>query len=221
MNLRRLVRYLQGLKRHNNKPWFEAHRLEYDALREDFEDLVEQMILLIGKHDPAVRGASPRECIYRIHWDVRFSQDKSPYKSHFAATIGPGSKKGGRPGYYLHIDAAGKLLVAAGLYKPERRELEKVRRSILRRPKQLEAIANGKKFRRLFGGLSESDKLKSAPRGYPADHPQVELLKLRSFIAWNERPVTKLRPDGAAAYAAETARALHPLVAYLRAACES
>src|SRR6266487_2081954 len=112
MNLSRLIKFLSGLKAHNRKPWFESHRDEYEELRSEFEDLVQQVILSIGKFEPGVRSLTPRECIYRIYRDTRFSKDKSPYKSSFGAAFSPAGRRGEHPGYHLHIDAGGKLMVA-------------------------------------------------------------------------------------------------------------
>ena len=220
MNVRALVSFLAGLKAHNRKPWFDAHRAEYDALRAEFADLVQQVIMRVAGFEPEVGAVSPRECVFRIYRDVRFSKDKSPYKTQFSAAIGPGGRRGGSAGYYFHVDAAGLLLVAGGIYAPDARQLERIRRAIARDPRRLEAILSAPRFGRLFGGLYEEDKLKSAPRGYAAGHPAIERLKLKRYVAWSERPVSALRGKDLAAHVAREFQALEPLVAWLRAALE-
>jgi len=217
MKLRALVTYLAGLEAHNRKLWFDAHREEYDSLRAEFEDVVQQAILRIAHFEPEVAAVTPRECIFRIYRDVRFAKDKSPYKTQFSAVIGPGGRKGGLASYYFHVDAAGKLLVAGGIYAPDARQLERIRQAIARDPRWLERIVRAPRFRRLFGGLIDEDKLKNAPRGFATDHPAVEWLKLKRYVAWSEKPVSALRGKDLAAHVADECRALQPLVAYLRA----
>src|SRR5436309_13832736 len=114
MNLKRLVVFLRGLEAHNHKPWFESHHGEYEALRSEFEDLVEQVILIMGRFEPGVRGLGPRECVYRIYRDVRFSKDKRPYKTTFAADINPDGRQGTSAGSHLHGDPEGYAGVGAG-----------------------------------------------------------------------------------------------------------
>ena len=218
MNLKKLVNFLKGLEAHNNKPWFESHRDEYETLRSEFEDMVEQAILTMGGFEPGVRGLGPRECIYRIYRDVRFSKDKRPYKTTFGAAINPDGRKGTSPGYHLHVDSKGKLMVAAGLYMPDGKQLRQIRRSIVNHPGKLRAIVGAPGFRRRFGGLYDGDTLKSSPRGFPCDHPDLELLRLKRFVAWVEKPVSSLGGASAVRFIGESSRALQPLVGYLREA---
>ena len=218
MNLKRLVVFLRGLEAHNHKPWFESHHGEYEALRSEFEDLVEQVILMMGRFEPGVRGLGPRECVYRIYRDVRFSKDKRPYKTTFGAAINPDGRRGTSPGYHMHVDSKRKLMVAAGLYMPDAKQLGKIRRSIVNRPGKLRAIVSAPSFRRRFGGLYDGDKLKSFPRGFPCDHPDLELLRLKRFVAWVEKPVSRLGGARAVRFIGESSRALQPLVGYLREA---
>jgi len=218
MNLKKLVNFLKGLEAHNNKPWFESHRDEYETLRSEFEDMVEQAILTMGGFEPGVRGLGPRECIYRIYRDVRFSKDKRPYKTTFGAAINPDGRKGTSPGYHLHVDSKGKLMVAVGLYMPDGKQLRQIRRSIVNHPGKLRAIVGAPGFRRRFGGLYDGDTLKSSPRGFPCDHPDLELLRLKRFVAWVEKPVSSLGGASAVRFIGESSRALQPLVGYLREA---
>src|SRR5207244_11636198 len=116
MNLMKLVNFLKGLEAHNNEPWFESHRDEYETLRSEFDDMVEQVILMMGRFEPGVRGLGPRECVYRIYRDVRFSKDKRPYKTTFGAAINPDGRQGTSRGYHQHVDSKGSLTVRAGSY---------------------------------------------------------------------------------------------------------
>jgi uncharacterized protein (TIGR02453 family) len=220
VNMRRLVTFLAALKAHNRKPWFHIHRAEYDALRAEFEDVVQQAILRIARFEPEVAGVTPRECIFRIHRDVRFTKDKSPYKTQFSAAIGPRGRRTGTVSYYFHVDAAGKLLVAGGIYMPDAEQLRHIRTAIGDDPRGFEAIVTAPRFRRRFGGLYDEDRLKRAPRGFCDDHPAIEWLKLKRFVAWSEKPASRLTGKELAAHVADDCRVLQPLVGWLRAALE-
>src|SRR5438046_7579684 len=153
MNLRRLVKFLAGLKAHNRKSWFETHRAEYESLRAEFEELVQEVILRVARFEPEVASVTPRECIYRIYRDVRFSKDKAPYKTNFGAGIGPAGKKGWHESYYFHADAGGNLLVAGGVYMPDGAPLLRVRRAIADEQRALVVVRKAPACPRHFGGL--------------------------------------------------------------------
>ena len=220
MNLRRLVKFLAGLKAHNRKSWFETHRAEYESLRAEFEELVQEVILRVARFEPEVASVTPRECIYRIYRDVRFSKDKAPYKTNFGAGIGPAGKKGGHESYYFHVDAGGNLLVAGGVYMPDGPQLLRIRRAIADDTRRFEAIVKAPAFRRHFGGLNDEERLKNPPRGFDCDHPAMEWLKLKRYIAWSETPASRLGGKNVAAHVADECKALHPLATWLRAALD-
>ena len=220
MNLRRLVKFLAGLKAHNRKSWFETHRAEYESLRAEFEELVQEVILRVARFEPEVASVTARECIYRIYRDVRFSKDKAPYKTNFGAGIGPAGKKGGHESYYFHVDAGGNLLVAGGVYMPDRPQLLRIRRAIADDTRRFEAIVKAPAFRRHFGGLNDEERLKNPPRGFDCDHPAMEWLKLKRYIAWSETPASRLGGKNVASHVADECKALHPLATWLRAALD-
>jgi uncharacterized protein (TIGR02453 family) len=218
MNTRRLVTFLAGLKAHNRKSWFESHRAEYEALRAEFEELVQEIILRVARFEPEVGDVTPRECIYRIYRDVRFAKDKSPYKTNFGAGIGPAGKKGGNESYYFHVDAGGKVVVAGGAYMPDSQQLLRIRRAIADDTRRFEAIVAAPGFKRHFGGLNDEEKLSRPPRGFDCEHPAMEWLKLKRYVAWSERPLSQAGAKSLAAYVADECKALHPLAAWLRKA---
>lgn len=214
-NPRPLVAFLKKLKANNNKPWFDEHRDEYAALRTDFSELIQRTILFISKFDPAVKYLTAKEAIYRINRDIRFSKNKTLYKTNFGAGIGPG-RKGVAPGYHLHIDADGELMIAGGLYMLTPQQLASIRQSIVRQPGQLRKIVSTAPFRRVFTRLAP-DHLSRPPRGFDPDHPDIDLLKLKRFVAWAEWPVKSVQGDLAEVMATR-AKVLYSLVAYLRQA---
>ena len=137
MDLVSLVGFLAGLEQNNNKAWFEANRGRYDALRADFIDLVEEVVFGVAAFDPRIQGVVPKATLFRIHRDVRFARDKSPYKTTFSSSI---SDRGriGAPGYYFQVDHTGKLMVGGGLWMPDADALARIRTYIATRPGALE-----------------------------------------------------------------------------------
>ncbi len=215
MDTKKLIQFLQHLKSNNNKPWFDEHRDEYQRLRLEFADMIQQTILLIAKFDPAVKFVTSKESMYRINRDIRFAKDKTLYKTNFGAGIGPG-RKGVAPGYHLHIDASGTLMVAGGLYMLTPQQLSAVRESITRQPGKLRKIINAPSFKKIYGDIKH-DSLTRPPRGFDPANPDIDLIKLKRFVAWAEWPVTSLKKD-LPEEIASVAKPLYPLIAYLREA---
>jgi uncharacterized protein (TIGR02453 family) len=131
--------------------------------------------------DEALAGLNPKKLIFRIYRDIRFSKDKTPYKTNISAGISPEGKGMGLPGYYFQI-APGDSFVAAGMYHPDPENLAKIRQEIDYNGDRLDALLKEKKFKKIFGELWNEDKLKTMPKGYDVGHPQHEYLKLKSFI---------------------------------------
>ena len=151
--------------------------------------LVEEMDVRLARLAPELTG-DPRHSIFRIHRDVRFSADKSPYKTnaacqfyHHDAGRGAGQDaQGAGAGLYFQL-ADGQCFVAGGMWMPARPALERIREAIAESPEALERLVRAPAFRRRFGGLDAEAVLKRMPRGYPEDHPAAEWLRYRSFTA--------------------------------------
>jgi uncharacterized protein (TIGR02453 family) len=133
-----------------------------------------------------MKGLEVKSCVYRFNRDIRFSNDKSLYKTHFGAFIVRGGKKNGDKygGYYFHIEP-GASIIAGGAYMPPAPWLSAIREKINEEPDRFIKIISNKEFVRFFGQLS-GEKLKKAPKGYPSDHPNVDLLKFKSYLVVNE-----------------------------------
>ncbi|HLT82241.1 MAG TPA: DUF2461 domain-containing protein [Cyclobacteriaceae bacterium] len=178
-----ILSFLRSLSRNNNREWFEKNKGRYLAARSEFEEFIARLCKDLPSVDPVLAGTDPKKSIFRIYRDVRFSKDKRPYKTNFAAAFSASGKGLGTPGYYLHIEPGGKSMVAGGLYMPEAEKLAKVRQEIDYNGESLHRILSDKKFRKWYDGLWDGDRLKTVPRGYPKDHPDADLLRLKSFIA--------------------------------------
>jgi uncharacterized protein (TIGR02453 family) len=215
MDFPRLTAYLADLAENNERAWFEAHRSEYQALREDFGAFVGQAIGAIAEWDEGLRWKDPKQCMFRIYRDVRFSNDKSPYKTTFSAHISEQNRRGGPPGYYLEIDHTGNMLAAGGIWMPEARTLARLRDSIAEHPQRLEKVLRSRGFRKTFGDL-QGDRLTRPPRGYSEATPLIEYVKLKSFIVWRERDVRAATHDDALAWLTDSFRAARPLVDWVR-----
>jgi uncharacterized protein (TIGR02453 family) len=219
MDFVRLTRYLAGLETHNDKAWFEANRAEYQALRDDFTAFVGELITCVAEWNDSVRWVDPKDCLFRIYRDVRFSRDKSPYKTTFAAAIGERGRRDDGPAYYLQVDAKGTLFVAGGLYMPSPDQLGRIRDHVVESPEAVDALLAAPGFATTFGEI-HGERLKRPPRGYPDGVPHMELIKQKGFYVLRERDVSSGAAD-ALAWTADSFRAMEPLFAWLREALGS
>ncbi len=181
--------YLRNLKRHNERPWFEAHRAEYEAdVKAPMRELIEEMDVRLAHLAPEIIG-DPKRSMFRIYRDIRFSTDKSPYKTHASCwfyhrdgTRGVGREAaGGGAGFYFQI-APGDSFTGGGMWMPPREALIKLRDAIAEDPKSFAKIATDKRVMRRFGGLDEEAMLRRVPRGFAPDHPGARWLKFQSFV---------------------------------------
>lgn len=182
MNLEFILKFLKDIARHNDRVWFEKNKSRYLEAKAGFEDVVGAVLKELVKFDPALDGLDPKKLPFRIYRDVRFSKDKRPYKTNMGAGFSPNGKLVQEPGYYLHIQPGNNSFVAGGIYMPDAANLSSLRQEIDYNPDPLRKIVAAKQFKKFFDGFDELDKLKTAPKGYPKDHPDIEWLKLKSLI---------------------------------------
>jgi uncharacterized protein (TIGR02453 family) len=182
MNFPLILKFLKDVARNNNRDWFEKNKPKYLEAKASFEDFLEAAHKEMLKFDDGLDGLNPRKLGFRIYRDVRFSKDKKPYKVNMGAGFSPNGKLVQEPGYYIHIEPGNKSFIAAGIYMPDAPRLASIRQEIDYNASAFLKILNNKKFKSLFKGLDDFDKLKTMPKGYPKDHPQIDLLKHKSFI---------------------------------------
>lgn len=218
MNTRELVNYLQGLAENNNRAWFVMNKPSYDILRAEFVALVGEVIAGTAAFDKPVKGQDAKKALFRINRDIRFTKDKSPYKTHFSAVIAPGGKKDPGSHYYFHIDHHGKLLVAGGCYLPPNDVLAKIRAAIAKDPAQFGKLLKNKTLWAHYKDFADEGKLARPPKGYAADTPHIEYIKQKSFIVWTEVPVKGLDGPKLVKAITEGFRKSLPLVLWLREA---
>jgi uncharacterized protein (TIGR02453 family) len=207
--------FLTAIKCNNNRDWFIENRSLYLKAKDNFDSFVQEVINGIIEFEPILKGLEVKSCVYRFNRDIRFSKDKSPYKSHFGAFIVRGGKKNGDrlAGYYFHVEP-GQSILAGGAYMPPAPWLTAIREKIDESPDELVKIIKAKNFVKYFGELS-GGKLKSAPKGYPKDHPHIELLKLKSYLVVNENPDKMVLSNDFFDHVINVFKAMKPLNDYL------
>ncbi len=194
--MKNILAFLKDLNTHNNKEWFTQNKSRYLQVQEEFNGFTEQLIDGIAAFDSSVRGLTVKDCTYRIYRDVRFSQDKRPYKTHMGAYICPHGKKSGFGGYYFHIEPegigglAGGSLLSVGAYLPETVVVRSIREEILDNGAGfLAAVKKARNFH-----LGQENTLKKVPAGFPADSPYADLFRLKDFYldqSLNDRDVCR------------------------------
>jgi uncharacterized protein (TIGR02453 family) len=217
MDFPALIAYLSELTLNNNKPWFDEHRPTYGRLRGEWLAFVGEVIPGIAEFDPAVAIVSPKDALFRINRDVRFSKDKRPYKTTFSAAICPQGRTSGLPSYYFHITETGELMIAGGVYMPEPKILGQIRRHIAEHPARLAAVLADPGFAAVFARI-EGERLKRPPQGYDETTRGIEHIKLKSFTASVEPEGWQARGDRLAEEIAAVCRAMFPLIRWLREA---
>jgi len=179
---RSTLKFLSDLRHNNDRLWFAENRSRYESARDNFSLFVQAVIDEIVRFDPIFKGLEAKSCIFRINRDIRFTHDKSVYKTNFGAFMVRGGKKSADrfPGYYLHIEP-GQSFISGGSYIPPSPWLNAIRERIAEDGDTLQKIINSREYRKYFSGL-EGEKLKVPPRGFSRDHPHIELIKMKSFL---------------------------------------
>src|SRR5215216_4520547 len=178
------LKFLAGLKKNNNRNWFEGHRPQYEAAKIDFQNFIQLVIDDFGRKDVSIADNIARNCIFRINRDIRFSKDKTPYKTNLGASITKGGRKSPLAGYYFQVEP-GNSFIAGGLWMPDNINLKKLRQEIDYNWDDFQSILKEKKFKSTYKDLYKGKdiSLSTMPKGYEKGHPAIEYLKLKSFIA--------------------------------------
>lgn len=214
------IKFLRDLKKNNNKPWFEKNKDVYLNAREDIGNLAEQVIEKLGRTDTDIAPLQAKDCLYRIYRDVRFSKDKTPYKNNIGAFMNKGGKKAPTAGYYFQC-APGRNIAGGGLWMPPAPDLNKVRQEIDYNFDEWRKIVEGKSFKKLFPqGLEQEDLLSRPPKGYDADHPAIEYLKLKSFVVIRHFTDEEMQSKTLAKEIVKTFETMHPFIQFLNRSLE-
>ena len=185
--MKEFVDFLQQLSANNNKPWFDAHKDEYKAVKEKFEAFALEFMHGVEAFDERVRNLTIKDITYRIYRDIRFSPDKRPYKDWMGVYVCPKGKKSGMAGCYIHFEpGSNTFFICAGLYNPTKEVLQSVREEIMLEPDKFHdaVMACGEGFQ-----LSWENALKRIPQGYNESDKHSEYYRLKDYSIL--KPVTR------------------------------
>ncbi|HEY1039409.1 MAG TPA: DUF2461 domain-containing protein [Bacteroidia bacterium] len=213
--MQEVLKFLTALSKNNNKDWFDKNKATYTAAKAFYQGEVAKIIAGCGKFDPAVADLDPAKCLFRINRDVRFSKDKSPYKTNFGAIISPGGKNAEMAGYYVHIEP-GKSFVAAGSHMPMPDYLQAIRQEIDYNAAEFRKILKAKDFVSNYKELVQEGALKNAPKGFEKDSPNLDLLRLKEFIVVKKISDKEILSKTFTADVAKSFKAALPLNQFLR-----
>ena len=212
------IQFLTDLKKNNTREWFEANRKRYEAGKENIIELAAQAIKAIGAFDKDIAELEPKQCIFRINRDVRFSKNKAPYKNNMSLVVSKGGKKSETAAFYIHIEP-GQAFIGCGFWGPEAKKLASIRQEIDYNFKDFKKIITAKKFKETFAdGLSTEDSLQRPPKGYDDQNPAVAYLKLKSFVAIKKISDAELQSKDFVKILLDAYKAVKPFIDFLNTA---
>ncbi len=214
MNIQFALDFLSDLSKHNNKEWMDANKKRYNEAKQNVVELISEVIEKASALDKSLAGLDARKTLFRINRDIRFSKNKDPYKTNFGAAIVEGGRRSGNPGYYIHI-APGNNFVGGGIYQPEPAMLQKVRQEIDYNGDKLRKIIDNKKFKEVYSEPHSEDKLKTAPKGYPKDHPHLDLLQLKHYVYMHKATDKEVTSKNFVDTVVHSFKTLHPYNQFL------
>jgi uncharacterized protein (TIGR02453 family) len=206
-----VIPFLKEIKENNNKPWFDKNRERYKKTMSDYTKFVDEVIERISHTDPLLAGTQAKNCVYRIFRDVRFSNDKTPYKSHLGANIAPGNRNSKLSGFYVHIEPGGNSICGGGMYIMDAPVLKALRNEFYKVPEELIEIIEAPDFKKFYGDIWDEGKLKTAPKGFDKDFKHIDLLKFKHYIGIYNLADTMLLKSDLPDFLFEAHRALYPL----------
>jgi len=209
-----ILSFLRTLAQNNNREWFNDHKKNYLESLEMFREFASDMLNGIVKFDPTLGDLVPKETIFRIYKDVRFSKDKSPYKTHFGCWMTRGGRKSTDAGYYFHLEPDNSFM-AAGVYMPPREQLNLIRQEIVFNPGAYLEVINNPEILKGYERGGKEDMLKKGPVGYPKDFKHLEEIKYKHFIFSKNYKDSEISEKGFAQNVIADYQGLFPLVQYL------
>jgi uncharacterized protein (TIGR02453 family) len=193
------ISFLRELIANNHKDWFDANRDYYREAKDEFDRFVERLIIEVRLIDPSIGAITAKDCVYRIYRDVRFSNDKTPYKNHFGAYVAKGGRKSPLGGYYFHVEPAdagylNQSMWAGGIYTPDAPALKAIRTEIFENTEEYKSIIQNGEFAGTFKWF-DGNKISTVPKGFPKDFPDAELIKSKDYSYYRNIDVQTLQSD--------------------------
>lgn len=208
------LEFLTDLKKHNDRDWFAKNKHRYEAAYTDWQRFVGELITGLSKFDKNIANAKfqPKNCVFRIYRDVRFSKDKSPYKTHLAARFMTRKGKWQVPGYYIHVSPQ-DTFIGGGVYMCEPVQLQALREEISLNPAKFKKIVSDATFKKLF--KLEGDKLVNVPRGFAKDDPMAEYLKHKDVLMMHTPKEKEVLSPKFSDYCVGIFKAMQPLNSFM------
>lgn len=213
MSLPKSLEFLKALQQNNNREWFHANRPQYDDSRKEFEDFCQKLLHKLTEIQQDLQNTRVKDCLLRINRDIRFSNDKSPYKRYFGAGICPGGKNSGKVDFYLQIQPHGESFIGGGMWEPTSSQLADFRQEIDYNPNALKSIIYSEKFKNYFNQIW-GEKLKKMPKGYSEDHPDIELLKYKQMFFYRKFSDKEVQSENFISLVFEGCQILKPYLDY-------
>lgn len=214
-----VVQFLQELSQNNNREWFQKNKKRYDESRQKVLFITDLLINEIRKFDSDVPLLEPKDCLFRIFRDVRFSNDKSPYKTNFGSFIAKGGRKSIYAGYYFHIEPDSSF-VGGGIYMPEAEPLKAIREAIAENGDEFSEMINNPDFKKIFPEMMD-DKLKTAPKGFSTENEFIDLLRYKSFAFSSRITREEILSDNYVEQLVHSFKILYPVNRFLNNALEN
>lgn len=208
------LEFIKDLQQNNERDWFNTNKARYEAAKKDFEELLTEVITEASEFEPALKDQKAKETMFRIYRDVRFSNDKRPYKNHLCAYLADGGRKTINPGYYLHINPNNQSYLACGLWYPPSPELKAVRQEIDYNFDEFKGILAKPQFKKQFPEV-EGEKLKTNPKGYDSENPAIDLLRHKSWGVSHPISDEELLAEGLADKIVSLMQTAKPMVDFL------
>jgi len=206
--------FIKELAENNNRDWFNAHKKRYQEALEIFRGFAGELLAGISNFDPSLGNLEPKDTIFRIYKDVRFSKDKLPYKTHFGCWMAKGGRKSTDAGYYFHLEPGGSFM-AAGVWMPPKEQLNLIRQEILYNPDSYLKLINTPVMKKHYERGGKEDMLKKGPVGFPKDFKHMEELKYKHHVWSSYYSDSEVQHKDFSVRVVNDYKGLHPLVSYL------
>jgi uncharacterized protein (TIGR02453 family) len=212
--MKNIFSFLEALAQNNNRDWFQDNKKTYQAALETFREFIGTILTGISKTDPSVGNLEAKDTIFRIYKDVRFSKDKTPYKTHFGGWMAKGGRKSTDAGYYFHLEP-GNTFMAAGVWMPPKEQLTLIRQEIMYNPSEFFKVVNDPVISKGYERGGKEDMLKKGPAGFPKDFEFMEEIKYKHYIFSKNYENKDVIKSGFAEKVTQDYKGIYPLVDYL------
>jgi uncharacterized protein (TIGR02453 family) len=212
--MKNIFSFLEALAQNNNRDWFQDNKKTYQAALDTFREFIGSILVGVSKTDPSVGNLEAKDTIFRIYKDVRFSKDKTPYKTHFGGWMAKGGRKSTDAGYYFHLEP-GNTFMAAGVWMPPKEQLTLIRQEIMYNPSDYFKIINDPVVSKAYERGGKEDMLKKGPAGFPKDFEFMEEIKYKHYIFSKNYENQDVIKSGFPEKVTHDYKGLFPLVDYL------